>query len=502
MRRNFKWYSKKICSVALAMALSTSLVPAEAFVSNAAESTGVVYDLEVVTPAPEKDKTMTNVKVTAPVAAYDFTKGELGNAVTVGSGASIVSGTGVTLSGNANTANEQWGAGDITDNASLAVPGIGTTGSAISIKIGFTPSEDRAARTGGLFKVGTSVSEGVAVTMNEAANYHGCVNGAWIDANEADASAMVKANEYGEAVFVLEANGNMAVYTNGKKVSSGKIACWGTAATAETSAALVNEIISKGITIGGNSAATSNNGLPVLFNGTVSKVEMFDYAMSEEQVKADYNGDIYVPAADYTYDFDNNAGKAVAVVHPSFASAVVELATQPAFTYVDSKDGSKAIKLDGTYGLRLDDISGENRSSYSYSFWINPDEIVNNTPIIGLTSTGFGQDGTGGESWAALAGDVKSNVKFWSLNNNTQKISHTTAGATTDQISAGKWSFVTISVDDNTPFGGTAGHATATVYVDGKKSIFRKCSSRNSSFHSNRWSSKSIYRCKCMGWLL
>ena len=463
---NFRYFTKKICSVTLALALSTSLAPTPAFAVRAADPVSATYEQETeskVTP-------ITNTKVEAPVASYDFTSGELGKAVVTGAGATIAAGTGVTLSGNATSATQQYDqAAEITNNAQLTIPGIeNATASAVSILVDFQTADDYVNYSS-LFQVGTelpSEDTQISFSVNEAGQFHGRYgSGTWIDMGYSGTTA--EKGKDAQSVIVIDNTGKFVVYFNGVKTADGNLNSTqdpdGLAAAYQT---IVNDILQAGIIIGGNSSASSNTMLSKAFNGTVKAVNVYDYAINAEQAKAIYEKAVYIPAADYTYSFDNAADKAVAVVHPEFATKPVELATQPSFTYVDSKDGSKAIKLDGTYGLRLDDIPSSNRNAYSYSFWINAEEFVNNTPIVSVTPTEFGQGETGGEAWSALAG-TGTTAKFWSLNNNTQSVSHTTAG-TASGLETGKWAFVTVSVDDSK---GEEGHAEAVVYVDGKKVI-------------------------------
>ncbi len=122
-----------------------------------------------------------------------------------------------------------------------------------------------------------------------------------------------------------------------------------------------------------------------------------------------------------------------------------------------------ALKMDGTYGLRLDKIAGTASKSYSVSMWVKPDSLKNNQALLISTANKFGlQDGLP-ETWCAVAGSNETGgIKLWSNNNG-----HVTAAQS--QISVGanaEWSHIVLVVDGtNMPEGTGLG----TLYVNGRK---------------------------------
>ncbi len=122
-----------------------------------------------------------------------------------------------------------------------------------------------------------------------------------------------------------------------------------------------------------------------------------------------------------------------------------------------------ALKMDGTYGLRLDKIAGTASKSYSVSMWVKPDSLKNNQALLISTANKFGlQDGLP-ETWCAVAGSNETGgIKLWSNNNG-----HVTA--TQSQISVGanaQWSHIVLVVDGrNMPQGTGLG----TLYVNGRR---------------------------------
>ncbi len=74
-----------------------------------------------------------------------------------------------------------------------------------------------------------------------------------------------------------------------------------------------------------------------------------------------------------------------------------------------------ALKMDGTYGIRLDKIAGTESQSYSISMWVKPDaEFKENVALLISTANGFGL-GTNTQNWCALAGrNSEGGLKLWS----------------------------------------------------------------------------------------
>ena len=85
-----------------------------------------------------------------------------------------------------------------------------------------------------------------------------------------------------------------------------------------------------------------------------------------------------VPKAVCAYDFEEEANGAQAVVRNGGEQMPEE--ADVALQYVDGIDG-KALYLDGTYGLRLDE-TGRLGDSYTVAFWIRADALCDWSPFI------------------------------------------------------------------------------------------------------------------------
>ncbi len=137
----------------------------------------------------------------------------------------------------------------------------------------------------------------------------------------------------------------------------------------------------------------------------------------------------------------------------------------------------KALKMDGTYGLRLDDIAGTPSKSYSISAWFKPEVGMKGCQaLIISTADQFGLPRNSGrtETWCAVAGngnagqDSDNKLKLWSYD---PDISWTQVGnATANPIPIGldgAWTHVALVVDnDGEP---SDDYATGTLYVNGRK---------------------------------
>lgn len=130
--------------------------------------------------------------------------------------------------------------------------------------------------------------------------------------------------------------------------------------------------------------------------------------------------------------------------------------------FVQGLAGS-ALKMDGTYGLRLDKIAGTSSKSYSISMWVKPDSLKDNQALLISTANQFGLQSGLPQTWCAVAGsNATGGIKLWSYNNGY-------ATVVQSQISVGAaaaWSHIVLVVDGNdTP----AGTALGTLYVNGRK---------------------------------
>lgn len=147
-----------------------------------------------------------------------------------------------------------------------------------------------------------------------------------------------------------------------------------------------------------------------------------------------------------TFDFEEQTDGAVAVTK---ASTPAEKA-DAAYEYTEGVNGGKALKLNGTYGLKLCDAA-ELGESYSISFWMKPTKLnggVDPTIAAGVFSP---------EYWLNLTFDAK----IWSRNGDY--ISTPAANA----YIAGEWQNVVLTVDGSTN-GSTDKTVNGKLYINGK----------------------------------
>lgn len=149
--------------------------------------------------------------------------------------------------------------------------------------------------------------------------------------------------------------------------------------------------------------------------------------------------------------------------------------------FVDGVKG-KALKLDGTYGLRLDKIAGTASKNYSISAWFKPEETLKGCQaLIISTANKFGLTDGLPETWCAVAGNDPNNagkpsdnrLKLWSHEDPDFKWQN--VGKTANPIPVGAdaaWTHVALVVDD----AGEAAenYATGTLYVNGRKACSGK----------------------------
>ena len=145
----------------------------------------------------------------------------------------------------------------------------------------------------------------------------------------------------------------------------------------------------------------------------------------------------------------------------------------------------KALKLDGTYGLRLDKIAGTKSKNYSICAWFKPEEALEgknalkqNQPLIVSTASKFGFETGMDETWCGVAANDQTKkpgqpsdnkIKLWWYDKDS---SHTDVGTTANPAPIGTgedvgWTHIALVVDDS---GEKAeNYATGTLYVNGKK---------------------------------
>lgn len=133
-----------------------------------------------------------------------------------------------------------------------------------------------------------------------------------------------------------------------------------------------------------------------------------------------------------------------------------------------------ALKMDGTYGIRLDKIAGTESQSYSISMWVKPDNTFKeNVALIISTANEFGL-GTNTQNWCSLAGtNAQGGLKFWS--NGTSGMNfHMAAEGSIPVGESAEWSHIALVVDGTTTAEGTAPaegskKALGTLYINGRK---------------------------------
>lgn len=86
-----------------------------------------------------------------------------------------------------------------------------------------------------------------------------------------------------------------------------------------------------------------------------------------------------IPKSAYSYDFDEDLGNARVVVRDT-GDTMPEITDDKEPQYVVGIDG-KAVYLDGTYGIRLDDVQRVG-TSYTIAFWMKADTFYDWAPFI------------------------------------------------------------------------------------------------------------------------
>ncbi len=149
--------------------------------------------------------------------------------------------------------------------------------------------------------------------------------------------------------------------------------------------------------------------------------------------------------------------------------------------FVEGINGN-ALKMDGTYGLRLDKIAGTASKNYSISAWFKPEDTLKGCQaLIISTANKFGLTDGLTETWCAVAGNDPNNagnpsdnrLKLWSHEDPDFKWQN--VGKTANPIPVGAdaaWTHVALVVDD----AGEAeeNYATGTLYVNGRKACSGK----------------------------
>ena len=208
-----------------------------------------------------------------------------------------------------------------------------------------------------------------------------------------------------------------------------------------------------GYVMAGNDVVDETESKKIKTSGKVTEIKVKVYAQDFETV-SEYT---LVVNTDYTgLDLSKNIIKAFGFNGTNDGAVAVAKASVPTsisgakFNYVNGQS-TKALSLDGTYGLKLLDDASKLGESYTISFAMKASEAgsaVNPTITAGTFSP---------EYWLNLTLDGK----IWSHDANGY-IDTTASGAYT----AGKWQTVTLVVDGSKQ-GKTEGTVSGKLYVDG-----------------------------------
>lgn len=173
-----------------------------------------------------------------------------------------------------------------------------------------------------------------------------------------------------------------------------------------------------------------------------------------------------IPKAVYSYDFNEDLGKAEVVVRQAGD-------TEPEETddiepqYVHGIDGS-AVYLDGTYGIKLDDVERVG-TSYTVAFWMKADRICDWSPFIHI-----GHDSLDPNNrvrlWISQKTDGASVAPIISSENvKTQDSCEIRPGKNVpNSIKTGVWYQIVFTVDASQQ-GGRKGSVLGTLYVAGQR---------------------------------
>lgn len=149
------------------------------------------------------------------------------------------------------------------------------------------------------------------------------------------------------------------------------------------------------------------------------------------------------------FTFEDTTDGAVAVTKGLSPAAV----SSPAYSYVEGRNGGKAINLTGAYGLKLCDTAGFG-TSYTISFWMKPASLGGSVDPV-LAAGTFAP-----EYWLNV---TASGVGIWSHD----AAGYINSAAPTHYFTVGEWQNVTLSVDGTQP--GTEGESSVgKLYLNGE----------------------------------
>lgn len=151
------------------------------------------------------------------------------------------------------------------------------------------------------------------------------------------------------------------------------------------------------------------------------------------------NGYAATPIA--TYSFDGDTGDATPVERVEYYSDNGIVPSEgDTFTYTEGKLG-QCLHMDGYEALNLNvSMSSE---SYTVSYWIKPDKIVNCTPTLMITPWGFQADTF--INVTLSVGNISPNIWTHMLTPYEERSDTGLPGL----LSANEWSYVTIVADEN-----------------------------------------------------
>ncbi len=170
-----------------------------------------------------------------------------------------------------------------------------------------------------------------------------------------------------------------------------------------------------------------------------------------------------VPKSVYSYDFDGDLGNALVVVRDD-VEQMPEPAPDVEPEYVAGMEG-KAVYLDGTYGLRLDDV-GRIGSSYTVAFWMKADELYDWAPFIHIGSDMLDQSKMR-RLWLGQKTDPTPMAPILSSASNEAGSSfEIRPSARVDYMQTGVWYHIAFTVD-GTKAGSGTDSVHGTLYVAG-----------------------------------
>ena len=172
-----------------------------------------------------------------------------------------------------------------------------------------------------------------------------------------------------------------------------------------------------------------------------------------------------IPKSAYSYQFDEDLGNAKAVVR-TVGDSMPEIAENLEVKYVPGMDG-KAVYLDGTYGILLNDV-GRIGTSYTVAFWMKADDLQDWSPFIHI-----GHDLLDSENrarlWLGQKTDSASVAPI--ISSESRKTADSfeirPGNSAPNSIDPGVWYHIAFTVDGSRQ-GSRKGSVLGTLYVAGR----------------------------------